>query len=533
MEKLRRTGFLVGYIRYDAVSPVPDEEVQPDPHFEPAPYVHFVLFRHRRKLPELKPASPAFCPTFTKYVSRRSLDTLRGAVLSANAEADVEVSEETVFSTACPGRSVFEHFVRLSPDVPHVYFRDDFEEIICLSDRKLLETEKKDFGEPEHITLQAVSEEDAAFTAARAAACAEEGSVRQDGCTVTLTLRKGAVVKDMLDAFFPGPGALGRTGNPDDLFGFELRRRGIFGGVIGVLSLNSVVLYSGCRTFEKRPGDTQYRLALGARVNKNISAEEAFAGMLSEVKELTLPADFALEERMRLEDGSVFMLEEHLKHLKKLGEGHGVPVEALQKLLDGLEDAGVLPVPGLQDRFAPDALKSCWRKLPSEWSGMVEAQGVSEISLSLKGSGALELTSCRVTDPAAGSRPLLGLSRKPMDDRNDFMALSSSYHPWFDDALQRVASGECFDVFFVNRFGAACCGCHSDLAFEVDGELVTPPTSMGGVHGVLRNSLVEKGVLRESEMSMTEAFAAARVFCIDPVYGTVEVELQNPRKAAR
>ena len=255
--------------------------------------------------------------------------------------------------------------------------------------------------------------------------------------------------------------------------------------------------------------------------------------MLAEVKELTLPSDFALEERMRLEDGSVFLLERHLKHLEKLGESHGIPVESLQKLIDGLEDAGVLPVPGMQDRFAPEVLKSSWSKLPAEWSGMVEAGGVSELRLSLKGSGALELSATRAADPAAGSKPLLGLSRKALDDRNDFMALSSNYHPWFDDALQRVAGGECFDVFFVNRFGAACCGAHSDLIFEVNGELVTPPLTMGGVHGVLRNLLVEKGVIREKEMSMTEAFAANRVFCADPVYGTVEVDLQDPRRAAK
>lgn len=145
MEKLRRTGFLVGYIRYDAVSPVPDEEMQPDPHFEPAPYVHFVLFRHRRKLPELKPAGPAFCPSFSKHVSLRTMETMRGAVLSSNADADVEVSQEAVFSTACPGRAVYDHFVRLNPAAPHIYFKDDFEELICLSDRKLLETEKKRF----------------------------------------------------------------------------------------------------------------------------------------------------------------------------------------------------------------------------------------------------------------------------------------------------------------------------------------------------------------------------------------------------
>lgn len=533
MEKLRRTGFLVGYIRYDAVSPVPDEEMQPDPHFEPAPYVHFVLFRHRRKLPELKPAGPAFCPSFSKHVSLRTMETMRGAVLSSNADADVEVSQEAVFSTACPGRAVYDHFVRLNPAAPHIYFKDDFEELICLSDRKLLETEKKDFGEPEYITLQAASEEDAACMASRAETCAEKGSVERRGCTVTLTFRKGAVVKDMLDAFFPGPGALGRTGTPDDLFGLELRRRGIFGGAIGVLSLHSVVLYSGCRTFEKRPDDSQYRLALGARINKGVSAQAAYEGMLAEVKELTLPSDFALEERMRLEDGSVFLLERHLTHLKKLGESHGIPVESLQKLIDGLEDAGVLPVPGMQDRFAPEVLKSSWSKLPAEWSGMVEAGGVSELRLSLKGSGALELSATRAADPAAGSKPLLGLSRKALDDRNDFMALSSNYHPWFDDALQRVAGGECFDVFFVNRFGAACCGAHSDLIFEVNGELVTPPLTMGGVHGVLRNLLVEKGVIREKEMSMTEAFAANRVFCADPVYGTVEVDLQDPRRGAK
>ena len=37
MEKLRRTGFLVGYTRYDVVSHGPDKKIPADPHFEPAP----------------------------------------------------------------------------------------------------------------------------------------------------------------------------------------------------------------------------------------------------------------------------------------------------------------------------------------------------------------------------------------------------------------------------------------------------------------------------------------------------------------
>lgn len=94
------------------------------------------------------PAGPAFCPSFSKHVSLRTMETMRGAVLSSNADADVEVSQEAVFSTACPGRAVYDHFVRLNPAAPHIYFKDDFEELICLSDRKLLETEKKILASP-------------------------------------------------------------------------------------------------------------------------------------------------------------------------------------------------------------------------------------------------------------------------------------------------------------------------------------------------------------------------------------------------
>ncbi|MBQ1330432.1 MAG: hypothetical protein IIY31_02125, partial [Desulfovibrio sp.] len=31
LEKLRRSGYLAGFVRWDAVSPVPEQPVQPDP----------------------------------------------------------------------------------------------------------------------------------------------------------------------------------------------------------------------------------------------------------------------------------------------------------------------------------------------------------------------------------------------------------------------------------------------------------------------------------------------------------------------
>ena len=530
LEKLRRSGYLAGFVRWDAVSPVPEQPVQPDPRFEQTPYVNFMLFRHRRPL-ALQPKAPCFCPELAKGLDRAWFARRRSAVLEADPRADVVLSEELQLETACEGRLIFESLAA-SRDVPYRgFFKDAFEEVICLSGRRFLEASKEGAGKPEILRIDA-PEADRDCLAAALAGIAEPGTVEAGEGELSCQWRQGLPVKAVFDALFPAVQARGRTGTPEQIFGHELRARGIYGGVFGVFSIGHTELALVERSLEKRPGDQRYRLAAGGRVNAAIAEDEAWEQICAPVRWATLPEGTVFEEAMRLEGGAVFMLEAHLKRIQRQLVLHGMAASWVDPLLEGLAPCEARPSPGQQGRLAPEALASQWARLPEAWREELAGRGASlegpcELVLTADAGGRATLAARPLSD-AADAR--LGLSRKALDERSDYLAFATAYHPWFDKAFERIQAGECFDVLFVNRLGLAASGARSALVFEQDGVLVTPPLKTGMKNDVLRQALVDLKAVEERDLPLQEVLQMERAWCVSAVYGAVEASIEKPRR---
>ena len=531
MEKLRRSGYLAGFVRWDAVSPVPEQPVQPDPRFEQTPYVNFVLFRHRRPV-DLKRRPPCFCPELVKGLDRAWFARKRSAVLEADPGADLVLSEELQLETACEGRLIYEGFAA-GGDVPYRgFFKDAFEEVICLSGRRFLEATKEGAGKPEIIRIDA-PEADRDYLAQALAGIAEPGSVQAGDGELSCRWRQGLPVKAVFDALFPAVQAKGRTGTPEQIFGHELRARGIYGGVFGVFSVGRTELALVERSLEKRPGDQRYRLGAGARVHAAIAEDEAWAELCAPVRWLTLPEGTVFQEAMCLEDGAVFMLEAHVKRIQRQLALHGMEDSWTASLLEGIEPCEARACPGLQGPLAPEALASQWARLPDAWSNLLASggtlpEGPCELVLTADAGGgiALEARPLSTVD-----KPQLGLSRKALDERSDYLVFATAYHPWFDKAFERIQAGECFDVLFVNRLGLVASGARSALVFEQDGRYVTPPLKTGMKNDVLRQALVDLKAVEEREIPLQEVMQMQRAWCVSAVYGAVETAIEKPRRS--
>ena len=128
-------------------------------------------------------------------------------------------------------------------------------------------------------------------------------------------------------------------------------------------------------------------------------------------------------------------------------------------------------------------------------------------------------------------KPQLGLSRKALDERSDYLVFATAYHPWFDKAFERIQAGECFDVLFVNRLGLVASGARSALVFEQDGRYVTPPLKTGMKNDVLRQALVDLKAVEEREIPLQEVMQMQRAWCVSAVYGAVETAIEKPRRS--
>lgn len=534
LEKLRRSGYLAGFMRWDTVSPAPEESVQPDPRFEPAPYINFVLYRRRRRLPSPTLGPQIFCPSIKKGLDADLFLSMRERLLEKDPVADAVLSEEVVLDTQCDGRRLFD---LLGRGECRAYFKDAFEELLFLAPRPFLQLTRQSSSSPECLQVLADTPADRVMLTQAASAHAEPGTVSVSAQKIEAVVKSGETVQNLLTAFFPDPAVRGAGTDPEQLFALEQRRRGAYGGLVGVFTAEETCLATTVRTLERRPGEKVFRLGLGQRVTASTDPNGAFANMQSELQKFILPPEFSLSVAVRVCDGKAFLLRDQLSLLTSEAKEHCLPAEEVHDLLSALgpdvTPAGSWACPGDPGPLAPAFLADMWQELPPSLKAAcrheLEAGGLFRLVLNLSQRGLLA-----VPEPVTSTDTRrLVISRAALDERNDFLYLPCTTRPWFDDAARQIAAGECFDYLFVNRLGAVCTGSRGSLVFEVGGKYITPPVPAGRCAGTLRAILLARGILLERTLSLSSALSANRVFCLNSVTGATEVQLENPRLAGR
>lgn len=118
-------------------------------------------------------------------------------------------------------------------------------------------------------------------------------------------------------------------------------------------------------------------------------------------------------------------------------------------------------------------------------------------------SGATALETAPLPTPFADTVPVIALPH-PLDPSDWRLAHKTSDRGFYEDALAAARSMDAVEAVLVREDGLVTEGCWTNVFVERGGVLLTPPTGLGLLPGVLRAFLIEKGQAREAELTLDD-----------------------------
>jgi para-aminobenzoate synthetase/4-amino-4-deoxychorismate lyase len=117
------------------------------------------------------------------------------------------------------------------------------------------------------------------------------------------------------------------------------------------------------------------------------------------------------------------------------------------------------------------------------------------------------------------------LAREPVDSRNVFLFHKTTLRDVYESARQGFE--ELDDVLLYNEKGELTEFTIGNLVVELDGELLTPPISCGGLAGTFRSHLMETGQIVERTIPVQQLARCTKIFRVNSIRRWQEVEIQK------
>jgi para-aminobenzoate synthetase / 4-amino-4-deoxychorismate lyase len=112
-----------------------------------------------------------------------------------------------------------------------------------------------------------------------------------------------------------------------------------------------------------------------------------------------------------------------------------------------------------------------------------------------------------------------------------FLRHKTTWRPAHDAAAKEARERGCFDALLSNERGEVTEGWRTNVFFESDGQLWTPPLRSGLLPGILRSRLVSEGRVRERAISPAELREADAVFVGNSARGLLKAHVLADDKA--
>jgi len=132
-----------------------------------------------------------------------------------------------------------------------------------------------------------------------------------------------------------------------------------------------------------------------------------------------------------------------------------------------------------------------------------ELEAPAKLRLLTARSGATALETAPLPEPFEGDVPVIALPH-PLDPSDWRLAHKTSDRGFYDDGLAAAQAMGAKEAILVREDGLVTEGCWTNIFVERDGVLLTPPTTLGLLPGVLRAFLIEKGQAKEAELTLDD-----------------------------
>jgi para-aminobenzoate synthetase/4-amino-4-deoxychorismate lyase len=305
-------------------------------------------------------------------------------------------------------------------------------------------------------------------------------TVWQMTSTVESTLQDGTTLVDLMRALFPCGSITGAPKIRTMQIIRELERfpRGLYTGAIGLLRPGGDCVFNvAIRTVVIDTESGVATFGVGGGVTIDSTADREYEECLVKSRFLRSTArEFQLFESILVEDGTYFLLAEHLQRLKDSAGYFGFTFSGTRINAD-------------LERIAIENPRGSFKVRLTLWKdGRVETQ-VTELS--------------DIKD--------VELATEPVDSSDRFLFHKTTRRPGRDGLV------------FWNERGEVTESSIANIVVPIDGELFTPPIECGLLPGVFRNHLLAEGKIKERVITIEEFQDAPEFFLINSVRKWIRV----------
>jgi len=160
-------------------------------------------------------------------------------------------------------------------------------------------------------------------------------------------------------------------------------------------------------------------------------------------------------------------------------------------------------------------------------------QGAAQrIRLLLHADGRFELS--RQPLIAQETTPTVGLAATRLQVPDIWLHHKTTHRPLYQQAALWLQSHpEYFDCLFLNQHDQLCEGSRSNVYLQLGDHWYTPPLECGVLPGIMRETLLESGQVRERILHLDDLMAAQGVRVSNAVHGWLDVRFDGNRAAVR
>ncbi|MCL6576820.1 MAG: aminodeoxychorismate synthase component I [Kyrpidia sp.] len=350
-------------------------------------------------------------------------------------------------------------------------------------------------------------------------------TVFQMTSTITADLRDGVGLPEIFASLFPSGSV---TGTPKVsamriIADLEEEPREAYCGTVGFVNPQGEAVFNvAIRTLIIDGHNRTAVYGAGGGVTWDSGSREEYEEALAKAAFLVEPpADFALLETMRLENGRYLLLERHLDRLFRSAGYFDMLVDR-SEIVRALEHHA---------RLHPGETRRVRLLLGQDGAIHVESTPLSALSagpatFAVRPAGPGKVRGGGVGREGNGSiaAPLpVAVAKKPVSSGNCFLFHKTTRRSFYEE--HREPFPDVFDVLLWNEKREITEFTNGNVVLEVDGRKCTPPVSSGLLPGTFRAELLDQGEIVEECLSLDDLVRAQRIWFINSVRGWVPVHL--------
>lgn len=274
----------------------------------------------------------------------------------------------------------------------------------------------------------------------------------------------------------------------------EKSKRGVYTGLIGMFNKNHSITNVAIRTLDINPSNMNSELGIGSGVVWDSDPELEYEEVLLKSNFLTQSTKyFELFETMLLEDGVIFLFENHLYRLK----------DASQYFLFNYDE-----------KFVRSELSSHIYSL--------DKNKLYKIRLSLSKWGNITITN-EIISPNSETVDLK-ISDKKIDSHNKYQFFKTTNRELYERELRVGRKNGFFETIFFNEKEQLAEGCITNILVEFNNATITPPINAGILNGCYRQFMLDNKSIQEQHINIQQLINSKRIILINSVRKEVKVD---------